>query len=361
MKKNLLWLLAILVMSGIIQNLSCKKDSNTAVIPPPPVDTPSIDDPNFIRGADISWLQQMEATGFVFRDANGNEADCIDILKSKGINSLRFRLFVNPSNDPRNGHCSTKEVAVMCLKAKAKGFRIMLDFHYSNTWADPGHQATPSIWSTTNIETLKTQMYDYTYHVLDSFKTIGINPEWVQIGNETPQGMLWPLGRIASNNFTNFVQLFNKGYDAVKAVNTNIKVIVHINRGSENQSWFFDGIKAQNIKYDIIGLSYYPYFLDPENTHKDYKPSLARLKTNIMNWKRTYSKEIMIVETGDEADRYNTESYNMLVDLLSGVYESKGLGVFYWEPQSYRVWNNYPLGCWNNNGRPMQALDAFLK
>lgn len=319
--------------------------------------------PPFFKGADIGWLQQMEATGFVFKDSVGNPADCLDILQSKGINSLRFRLFVNPSHNPRSGHCSTDEVIAMCKRAKAKGFDIMLDFHYSDTWADPFHQSIPKQWKKHDLPRLEKEVYDYTYKVLESLKKFGITPTWVQVGNEIPYGMLFPTGKIVNNNFAPLAALLKSGYKAVKAVNDSIQVVIHIDRGNHIDSthWFFKGLQQHQVEYDIIGLSYYPYWLSPVG-HKDYKPSLKDLEKNIVSLYKDFGKPVMIVETGGETDKYNDDTYMMLIDLLSVVKSNRGLGVFYWEPQAPRKWSHgYALGCWDENGKPLQALDAFLK
>ncbi len=352
--KNYLFYLSSL-LGCIILFLNCNSKANTHNNPEP--EKPSA----FAKGADVGWLQQMEATGFIFKDSNNKPSDCLDILKNKGFNSLRFRLFYKPSSDPQSGHCSTQEVAQMCLRAKEKGFRIMLNFHYSDSWADPAKQNLPTAWKNHDLSQLKTAVYDYTKHVLDTLKSIGITPEWVQIGNEIPGGMLWPLGKIVNNNFAPLAQLLNSGSKAVKDVDSNIKVIIHIDKGNDAtlSQWFFAGIKNHNVQYDVIGLSYYPYWLDPAG-HKDYKPSLEQLKTNITDLPQRFGKPVMIVETGGEADKYNNDVYQMLGDLLTTAQSSDALGVFYWEPEAPRTWSKgYALGCWGDDGKPLQALDAF--
>ena len=215
----------------------------------------------FVKGADVGWLSQMEATGYNFYDSTGTQKNCLQILKDKGINTLRLRVWVNPSNDRINGHCSKKEVAVMALRAKAMGMRLMIDFHYSDSWADPAKQTKPAAWADHSFPQLLNDVYDHTYSVLDTLKQLGVTPDWAQIGNEIISGMLWPDGKVP--NWAQLAQLLNKGYDAVKAVDSSILSIIHIDQGNDNgrSRWFFDSIRSQNVRFDVIGLSYYPYWL----------------------------------------------------------------------------------------------------
>jgi len=236
--------------------------------------------------------------------------------------------------------------------------RVMIDFHYSDTWADPSKQVKPSAWSNLNFEQLKQALYDYTFEVMTALKTAGITPEWVQVGNEITGGMLLPEG--STDNWSQLAQLINKGYDAVKAVSSNTKVILHIDQGNNNarSRWWFDAAKANGVKYDIIGLSYYPYWL-PGNP--DYALSVNDLGNNLKDMVARYGKEVMVVETGGE-DTKAQNTYNMLMTVLQKVRdvpEGKGLGVFYWEPEGARSWSHYALSAWGSDGKPTLALDAF--
>lgn len=149
----------------------------------------------------------------------------------------------------------------MGVRAKNMGMRIMIDFHYSDTWADPGKQTKPAAWANHSFVELQNDVYKHTYDVLTALKSVGVTPEWVQVGNEIPGGMLWPEG--STSNWGQLALLLNKGYEATKAVNKDIKVIVHVDKGNDNARfrWFFDKAKANNVKYDVIGLSYYPYWI----------------------------------------------------------------------------------------------------
>jgi arabinogalactan endo-1,4-beta-galactosidase len=327
---------------------SCSKSQTTD---PTPIITNT-----FAKGADVGWLSQMEATGYRFYDADGTEKNGLQLLKDRGMNTIRLRVFVNPSNDRINGHCSKDETVAMAVRAKNLGMRIMIDFHYSDTWADPAHQTKPAAWASHTFSTLLTDVYNHTFEVLTALKTAGVTPEWVQIGNEIPGGMLWPEG-----NYTNFgqlAQLLNKGYDATKAIDSTIKVVIHIDQGNNNSRfrWFFDNARTNNVKYDVIGLSYYPYWLN-----SDYTVTIADLQNNLNDMVSRYNKEVMVVEVGgDYTLVQNTKDMlTATINAVRNVPNQKGLGVIYWEPEGEKTWSGYQLNCWQSNGKPSTALDAF--
>jgi arabinogalactan endo-1,4-beta-galactosidase len=313
----------------------------------------------FAKGADIGWLPQMEATGFKFYNEKGIEQDCFQILKDHGINTIRLRTWVNPSNDKASGHCSKEETVAMAARAKKWGMRVMIDFHYSDTWADPGKQKKPRAWEGHDFPALLKDVYDYTLDVMSSLKTAGVSPEWVQVGNETASGMIYPEG--STKTWDSLAQLINKGYEAIKKVNPETKVILHVDQGNNNnrfRSWF-DNAQAHGAKYDVIGLSYYPYWLPG---HPGYTSSIDDLGANLNDMASRYGKEVMVVEVGGE-DTKVQETYDMLIAVqqkVKAVPGNKGLGVIYWEPEGARSWSYYNLSAWGNDGRPTKALDAFL-
>ncbi|KAB1153703.1 glycoside hydrolase family 53 protein [Flavobacterium luteum] len=310
----------------------------------------------FSKGSDVSWLPQMEATGYTFYDLDGMPKDGLQLLKDRGMNTIRLRVFVNPSNHKINGHCSPTETVALAVRAKNMGMRIMIDFHYSDTWADPGHQTKPAAWASHTLDELKNDVYNHTHDVLTALKTAGITPEWVQIGNEIPSGMLWPEGHI--DNWSQLGQLLNKGYEATKAVNSAIKVVVHIDQGNDNGRfrWFFDNIKNNNVKYDVIGMSYYPFWLG-----SDYTTTILNLENNLKDMVSRYGKEVMVVEVGgDYTLVQNTKDMlTAVINAVKAVPNNKGLGVIYWEPQGEKSWSGYQLNAWQSNGKPSPAIDAF--
>lgn len=311
---------------------------------------------SFSNGADVGWLPQMEATGYQFYDSDGSKKDCLQLLKDRGINTIRLRVWVNPSDNRASGHCSKEETVAMAVRAQKMGMRIMIDFHYSDSWADPGKQNKPLAWKNHSFPELLNDLYWHTEDVLKALKQAGVTPEWVQLGNEIPGGMLWPDG--STDNFDQLAQLLNKGYEATKAADKNIKVIVHLDEGnnSEKFKWFFDNAKANNVKYDVIGLSYYPFWIK-----SDYKENIRDLEKNLKDMVARYDKEVMVVEVGGD---YTLEqnTYDMLVAVIKAVKDvpdNKGLGVIYWEPQGAKSWSGYQLSAWRDDGKPSMALDAF--
>lgn len=341
----------IVFFISVILFVGCSKEA--------PSQNPPVKDNSFAKGADISWLPQMEATGYKFYNDNGKEEDCFKILKDHGINSIRLRTFVNPSDDKASGHCSKDETVAMAVRAQKWGMKVMIDFHYSDTWADPGKQGKPKAWEGHDFPTLLNDLYTYTFDVMTALKTAGISPEWVQVGNEIPGGMVYPEG--SSTNWPQLAQLINKGYDAIKAVSPESKVILHVDQGNNNDRfrWWFDAAKANGAKYDMIGLSYYPYWLEGK---PDYTLSIDDLAKNMNDMVSRYGKEVMVVEVGGE-DVKVQNTYDMLVAVqkkVREVPENKGMGVFYWEPEGARSWSRYALSAWGDDGKPTKAMDAFL-
>lgn len=342
---------SILTFMSLILLAGCHDRVSSQTPPPKRAD--------FAKGADISWLPQMEATGYQFLNDQGTREDCFKILKDHGINSIRLRTFVNPSNDRASGHCSKEETVAMAVRAKNWGMRVMIDFHYSDSWADPSKQKKPSAWEGHDFPTLLKDLHDYTYDVMTALRSAGISPEWVQVGNEIPGGMVYPEG--STDHWNQLVQLLNKGYEAIKEVSPASKVILHIDQGNNKSRfrWWFDNATALGAKYDVIGLSYYPYWL-PGNP--DYTLSVGDLGENMSDLAARYGKEVMVVEVGGE-DTRPQNTFDMLTAVLKKTLEvpgNKGLGVFYWEPEGARSWSHYALSAWGDDGRPTTALDAFL-
>jgi arabinogalactan endo-1,4-beta-galactosidase len=325
----------------------CQKKGSPSTDPP----LMGADTTVFAKGADISWLTQMEQAGDKFYDASGMQTDCMELMQHLGINSIRLRVWVNPAG----GWNGNADVVKKALRAKKLGFRILIDFHYSDTWADPGNQTKPAAWAGYDFTTLSTTVHDYTLSVLDTLKLSGIVPSWVQIGNETNDGMLWPDGK-ASLNMANFSALVNAGYNAVKTVNDSIKVIVHISNGNNNDlfRWIFDGLKANGAHWDIIGMSLYP---SVSSWQSDNISCLANMKDMISR----YNTPVMMCEVGMPADQASA-CQSFLSDLISktkSITARQGLGVFYWEPESYNNWQGYGLGAFDNTGKPTVAMNAF--
>ena len=344
MKPGISTKVVLLCVLCILNFSSCSKDKTPDAAPPAAV--------VFAKGADVSWLPQMEASGRKFYDTDGTETDCLQLLKNRGINTIRLRVFVNPSSDPGNRHCSKDETVAMALRVKNMGMRLMIDFHYSDSWADPGQQTKPVAWALLNFADLKLALANHTMEVLNALKAKDITPEWVQVGNETSDGMLWPDGKASVNGFQNYADLFKAGYAAVKSVFPSAKVIVHMG-GISVAQWNLDGLKSKGAYWDVIGIS--AYSTPAENWQKSNTEVLAGMNNLVSR----YGNKVMICESGmawDKADMCKSYLADLIVKTKS---VSKGLGVFYWEPECYNGWNYYGMGAFDNSGKPTVALDAF--
>jgi arabinogalactan endo-1,4-beta-galactosidase len=325
---------------------ACQKSSTASDKPPVTSDTSF-----FAKGADVSWLTEMEQAGYKFYNSAGTSMDCMELMKSLGINSIRLRVWVNPAG----GWNNNADLVAKAKRAKQLGLRILIDFHYSDSWADPGKQTKPAAWTAYDFPTLTSTVHSYTRAVLDTLKLSGVVPSWVQIGNETNDGILWPDGQ-ASLNMANFSALVNAGYQAVKEINDSIKVIVHISNGYDNAlfRWMFDGLKANGANWDIIGMSLYP----STSNWQSYNASCLANMTDMIS---RYNKQVMICEVGMPYDQAAVcESF--LTDLINktkSIANHNGLGVFYWEPECYNNWQGYGLGAFDNSGKPTVAMNAF--
>lgn len=316
-----------------------------------PCDPVSLSD-SFAKGADVSWLTEMEASDVRFFNKKNEPQECMSILRDMGMDAVRLRVWV----DPDNGWNNAADVLDKALRAKQLGLRIMIDFHYSDSWADPGKQNKPSAWKNYDFEGLKTAVQDHTESVLIRLKQNNITPEWVQVGNETGDGMLWGDGR-ASVNMQKYATLNNAGYDAVKSVFPDSKVIVHLQNGYDQAlfRWLFDGLKSHGGKWDVIGMSLYP---NSDNWKLLNNQCVANAKELI----ERYQSDIMICEVGmpwNEAD----QAFLFLSDLkskLRTLNPAKCLGIFYWEPQSFGGWKEYNLGAFDRSGKPTVALNGLF-
>lgn len=321
---------------------------------------------SFASGADVSWCTEMEADGKKFYNENGQETEMMALLKQLGMNAVRLRVWVNPENE-YGPWCDKADVLEKARRAQAQGLAIMINFHYSDRFTDPSHQIKPAAWNGLTMEQLKKAVADHTTDVLSALKAEGITPLWVQVGNETRPGMIFDEGKIdwsksGSAAWSGYIALSNAGYDAVKSVFPDAKVIVHIDRGPEDNVWFYNSFKQYGGKFDVIGLSHYP---DWTNWSSDND----KTANNIQKLNSTFKVPVMIVETGYSAwDEAREKS--VMDDLFAKTKNLSGCaGIFYWEPEVYASWkpavytkwgwNAYDKGAFKSNGRPNAALSAF--
>jgi arabinogalactan endo-1,4-beta-galactosidase len=304
--------------------------------------------------------------GYTWTDPTGATGSVLQILKNHGVNTIRIRTFVNPTITTGVlgvGALDQAGSIALAKQAKALGFKIVIDFHYSDTWADPGHQTTPAAWASDSYAQLQTDVYNYTFGFMTALGAEGIYPEYVQVGNEINTGMLWPIGSVGSttvngNDFTHVTGLINSGYNAVKAASSTSQVIVHI-AGISNLTdfeWFYDGLTAAGAKYDVIGASYY-----------DGPSNITTVTANLKTLAARYSKPVLICEIGylysDPTNAYI--DVQGAIQAMNAVPSNMGLGVIYWEPEAPddSATANYSMGAvTEGTGKVLRfttAINAF--
>lgn len=347
-------------------------------------DEPSVDEVAFVRGADVSWASEMEYDmthnpsrigGTAFKDSKSN-AGLYPVLKAAGINAIRLRVWVRPE-DP-NGWSGKEDVVRMAKRAAKAGMAVMIDFHYSDFFADPSRQNTPSEWAGLDLNGLCAKVAEHTRNVLTALKSAGVSPLWVQVGNETRPGMLWETGRLyndkgeISGGWSNYAALSNAGYDAVKSVFPAAKVIIHIDNAYQDNTWFFDKLKAAGGKFDMIGLSHYP-MTNPSMTWKAMNSSAI---LNIKSLAAKHGCRVMVCEVGVKNTASDLAASTLCMTEFMNSVKSLSVcaGVFYWEPQvdgkwrpaiyerPDRDWGPYNMGAFSSDGSaitPTAILSAF--
>jgi arabinogalactan endo-1,4-beta-galactosidase len=272
-----------------------------------------------ILGADISYLPQLESRGIKFSD-NGVPGDAIEIMKAHGFNYIRLRIFVDPANpkgySPEKGFCDLAHTLVMAKRIKAAGMKFLLDFHYSDYWADPAQQNKPLAWVGEDFPSLTKSLHDYTVSVITALKNQGTTPDMVQVGNEINHGMDWPDGEI--NNLDNLAQLIYAGVKGIREVSPSTIIMLHIALGGQNAEarFFVDNMLARKVPFDVIGLSYYP----------KWHGTPADLKNNMADLAKRYKQQVLVAEYSQLKKEVN--------DIAFTAPGSKAIGTFIWEPLS---------------------------
>ena len=324
---------------------------------------------DFIKGADISTLLEAEQHGAKFYNQNGQQQDAIAILKANGVNYVRLRLWVDPQDASGKtyggGSNNLENTIALAKRVKALGLKLLLDFHYSDFWTDPGKQFKPKAWEKMDYPQLKTAIHDYTRDTIARFKQEGVLPDMVQIGNEINGGMLWPEGKSwgqGGGEFDRLAGLLNAAISGLKENLTGgeqVKIMLHLAEGTKNDTfrWWFDEIAKRDVPFDIIGLSMYTYWNGP----------ISALKANMDDISRRYNKDVIVVEaaygyTLDNCDNAENSfqakeekdggypgtvqgQYDYIHDLMQSVIDvpdHRGKGIFYWEP----TWIAVPGTTW---------------
>lgn len=308
----------------------------------------------FWLGADISGTSQLEAFGVVLRNANGEPRENTALMKELGLNAVRYRVWVNP----RGGFCSKEDVLQMALRAKTLGMPVMIDFHYSDWWADPGKQNIPEQWKNLSYKEMCKALALHTEETLRLLRDNGVDVRWVQVGNETTDGFLWEVGR-ASTNMRQYAGLTMAGYKAVKKVFKDAAVIIHLDAACDIQRYLriFDGLRKYGARWDMIGVSVYPYWDIDAGLETDWRGTVRDFTRNVRLLARKYNCPLMVVETGVESAKpiEGEQIMRAIIDAAMNRCEGYCKGVFYWAPEAE---GHYPLGAFSG-GRPTQIMDAF--
>lgn len=297
-----------------------------------------------IRGGDVSSLERGEELGGVYYNSSGTRQDALTVLSNAGMDYARLRVWVNPAD----GFDNETQLLAMAKKIKAKSMGLLLDLHYSDTWADPGHQAIPAAWATASLSQLETDVSTYSKKVVGDLVAQGTAPDMVQTGNEINGGMLWNYG--STSNWSQLAALLKSGINGVKAADSSTKIVLHIANAaadSTDKAWYQNAVNY-GIPFDVIGLSYYDYWHGP----------LDQMQTTLDDLRATFGKPVMIAETaypwtmanGDSETNSVTSSNTTLdagyaatpagqaanfrdvLSICQAVANGGCLGAFYWEP-----------------------------
>lgn len=334
-----------------------------------------------VRGADVSSLKKSEDLGGLYYPASKNSSNtpkpksALKILNDQGTTHVRLRVWVNPADSYHDLH----ELREMAKRAKRENLKVLVDLHYSDTWADPGHQSVPASWANYSIDQLEAAVFMHTLTACAAVRESGAPPDMIQIGNELNSGMLWPYAHTWNPpSWENLARFLKAGYNAVKICSPKTKVVLHLAEGGKNDTfrWWFDNIVAQGVKFDVIAASYYGY----------WHGSLGDLQTNLNDIAARYGKEVLVAETAypftlDYQDFHpNTigsadqlvagypatpegQAANLrdVLSIIRAVPNHRGLGVFYWDA----TWTAVPGNGWNpadsasGNSWENQALFNF--
>ncbi|MEV1024808.1 glycosyl hydrolase 53 family protein [Streptomyces sp. NPDC050264] len=336
-----------------------------------------------ILGADVSSLKKNEDCGAVYRNASGASADALAVLAGAGMDHARLRVWV----DPADGYCDRTRTLAMAKRVKAAGLELLVDFHYSDTWTDPGAQTVPAAWAGHSYAQLKKDVYDHTYDVLRALKAQGTTADMVQIGNELNGGMLWPTG--STSNWAQLAGLLTAGADAAKAVSAGTRVALHLANGGDNSLYrtWFDKAVSYGVPFDVIGLSFYGY----------WHGALSDLQANLDDLAARHGKPLYVAETAYPFTLDGDDTWENVIDLQSelvpgyaateagqaawfrdllnvveAVPNGLGLGAYWWDatwtaaagngwdpadPSTGNAWENQAL--FDYNGAPTDAQAWF--
>jgi arabinogalactan endo-1,4-beta-galactosidase len=328
----------------------------------------------FMKGGDLSLLQFIQDHGVEYKETN-QVKDPLLIFKDHGFNTVRLRLFVAPNG--KAGQVNSLSYTLRLAKrVKDAGLKLMLDFHYSDGWADPAHQIIPAEWKELSHAQLVDRVFAYTRETMAAFARECCTPDMVAVGNEISNGMMWPDGGPLSDaaKWDTLADLLKAGIRGVRASDPKgvVRVMIHIDKGGDKKAsrWFYDNLQSRGVSFDVIGLSYYPF----------WHGTLANLSENLASLSESYKKDIMVVETGYDTWGGPQEKLPFpitpggqkafleeLIRVVAATPDGHGQGVVYWAPEWIMgaKWNASGSGAWesralfDNSGNMRPAMNAF--
>ncbi|MDR9414963.1 MAG: glycosyl hydrolase 53 family protein [Gracilimonas sp.] len=321
---------------------------------------------NYAVGADLSFLKMAEDNGTVFKD-NGVAKPGLDIFNDHGYDWIRLRLFHSPDRLPNDLEYTIE----LAQQAKKRGMKFLLDYHYADSWADPGKQPIPAAWEGLEYEVVRDSVYEYTKKTIEAFREAGVMPEMVQIGNEIRNGMMWPMGKLPErwDAFAGLLKAGIDGVDAGRGQEIRPLIMVHYDNGADAKGnrAFFENIESYSIPFDIIGLSYYPW----------WHGSLLEFRENLLSLMTHFDQDIMLVETAynwreaeyseEELAPY-PETPQGQRDFLESVHETlinipsqRIKGIFWWEPAVIAGVPIRSRGYFDDEGNVLPVIHVFDK
>jgi arabinogalactan endo-1,4-beta-galactosidase len=324
---------------------------------------------DYAIGADVSFLAKCEQDGVVFKE-NGQPVDVLALLHAHHYNWVRLRIFHDPAAAPDHLPNDLPYTLALARRAKAMGFLLLVDLHYSDSWADPAKQPTPAAWSKLKHKQLVEQVHDYSRDTIAAFVRSGVAPDMVQVGNEVTDGMLWPDGKLP-DNWDNFADLLKAGIAGVNAGVSESsapvprpRIMIHIERSGDYDAavWFYDNLIAHHVPFDVIGLSYYPF----------WHGNLATLRGNLHDLALRYRIPIMVVETAynwtpgarakkktdfPETPQGQLAYLRAVNAAVRAIPDGLGQGVFWWEPAAEGSLRSRSF--FDNDGNVLPIITAF--
>ncbi|MFP8489666.1 arabinogalactan endo-beta-1,4-galactanase [Gracilimonas sp. Q87] len=320
---------------------------------------------NYAVGADLSFLKMAEENGTEFKD-NGVVKPGLDIFSDHGYDWIRLRLFHSPDRLPNDLEYTIE----LAQEAQKRGMKFLLDYHYSDSWADPQKQWMPEAWEGLEYEGLRDSVYDYTKRTIEAFREAGVMPEMVQIGNEIRNGMIWPAGQLPENwdTFAGLLQAGIDGVDAGRGQEMRPQIMIHYDNGADAKGnrEFYDNIEKYGIEFDIIGLSYYPW----------WHGNLLELRENLLSLMRHYDEDIILVETAynwrpseyieegalapwPETPEGQKDFLETVHETLININSSRIKGIFWWEPAVTGGLRS--RGYFDDDGNALPVINVFDK